>query len=167
MDTLEALFTRRSIRRYTDEPVSEEMIRTLLKAGMYAPSANNRQPWHFVVIRDPALREQIITIHAHAKMLRQAPLAIAVCADTTRSERYWALDCAAATQNILLAAHALGLGAVWLAVYPNPTRVPALSKLLHLPEHVTPVSMVAVGHPAEQKGPVERFRAEAIHYETW
>ncbi len=167
MDTLEALFTRRSIRKYTDEPVSEEMLHTLLKAGMYAPSANNRQPWHFVVIRDRSLLEEITTIHPHAQMLKQAPLAIAVCADTTRSPRYWALDCSAATQNILLAAHALGLGAVWLAVYPNPTRVPAMSKLLHLPEHVTPVTLIAVGHPAEQKGPVERFRPEAVHYDTW
>jgi len=120
MDALETIFSRRSIRQFTNEPISDELIELLLRAGMNAPSAANRQPWRFVIINDRETLNQITTFHHYSLMLHQAPIAILVCGDSERAyERgYLALDCSAATQNILLAAHSLGLGAVWLGIYP-------------------------------------------------
>ncbi len=112
METIEAIMTRRSVRKYTSQEVSEEQVEQLLRAGMQAPSANNGQPWHFVVIRDRAILDEIPKFHPYAQMLKSAPLAILVCADLahTNSPDYWMVDCSAATENILLAAHVLGIG---------------------------------------------------------
>jgi nitroreductase len=167
MDALEVLFTRRSIRQYTDEPVTEEQVRTLLEAGMNAPSANNRQPWHFIVVDERQGLDAIMGVHPHSKMLAQAPLAIIVCADITRSERYWQQDCAAATENILLAARALGLGSVWLGVYPKEDRTEGITRLFDLPEHIRPLCVIAVGHPAEEAGRVERYDSSKVHRNQW
>jgi len=150
MDALEAIFTRRSIRAYTSEPVSEEDLKVILEAAMNAPSASNRQPWHFIVV-----------------MLAQAPLAIVVCGDTKVSSSYWQQDCSAATENILLAARALGLGTVWLGVYPREDRVRGISRLFQLPAHVKPLAVIAVGHPAEEKGRVDRWQEEKVHRNRW
>jgi nitroreductase len=118
MDTLTAIRTRRSIRAYTAEPVSEEMIETLLAAAMQAPSAGNQQPWHFVIIQQRALLDALDEAMPYGKMLHQAALAVVVCAEAALDVRggYWVQDCSAATQNLLLAAHASGLGAVWLGI---------------------------------------------------
>ncbi len=167
MDALEAIFTRRSIRKYTDEPVTEEKIKTLLEAGMNAPSANNRQPWHFIVVDERERLNAIMEVHPYSKMLAQAPLAIIVCGDITRSERYWQQDCAAATENLLLAARALGLGSVWLGVYPKEDRTKGITKIFNLPKNIRPLCVIAVGHPAEEAGCVERYDPSKVHHNQW
>ncbi len=165
MDALEVIFTRRSIRSYTDEPVSEEEIRTLLEAGMSAPSARDRQPWHFIVVDRRERLNQIMEVHPYSKMLAEAPLAIVVCGDTEVSPHYWQQDCSAATENILLAARALGLGSVWLGVYPK--RAEPIHKLFNLPAHIQPLCIIAIGHPAEEKGRVDRYDEAKVHHNTW
>lgn len=167
MDALEALFTRRSIRRYTDEPVSDDDLETILEAGMNAPSANNRQPWHFVVVDDREKLNAIMDIHPYSRMLAEAPVAILVCGDTEVSSGYWQQDCAAATENILLAARALGLGTCWLGVTPNEQRAPAIADLFGLPENMQPLNVIALGHPAEEKGRVDRYSDEKVHKNGW
>jgi nitroreductase len=167
MDALDVIFTRRSIRQYTDEPVTEEQVKILLEAGMNAPSANNRQPWHFIVVDAREQLNAIMEVHPYSKMLEQAPLAIVVCADITRSERYWQRDCAAATENILLAARALNLGSVWLGVYPKEERTKGITRLYDLPEHIRPLCVIAVGYPAEEAGRVERYDSSKVHRNRW
>ena len=167
MDALEAIFTRRSIRAYTSEPVSEEDVKIILEAAMNAPSANNRQPWHFIVVDDRSKLDAIMEVHPYSKMLAQAPLAIVVCGDTKVSSSYWQQDCSAATENLLLAARALGLGTVWLGVYPREDRVNGISRIFQLPAHVKPLAVVAVGHPAEEKGRVDRWQEERVHRNQW
>jgi nitroreductase len=169
MDTLQSIFTRRSIRRYTDQPVSEELIEQILRAAMAAPSAGNQQPWQFVVLTDRKLLDAIPGYHPYAEMLRQASAAIVVCGDLRLESRsgYWVQDCSAATQNLLLAAHALGLGAVWLGVYPREDRVANTQCLCGLPAEVIPLAIVALGHPAEQPKPVDRFKPERVHRNKW
>jgi nitroreductase len=169
MDAFEALMTRRSVRAYTDEPVSDEQVQTILAAGMQAPSANNRQPWHFVVLRRRERLNALAEVLPFGKMLAQAPLGIVVCADAGLQPNagYWTQDCAAATQNILLACHALGLGAVWIGVYPRDERVAALRELLSLPAAVTPLCAIAVGRPAAPVAPIDRFRPDRVHAEQW
>ena len=167
MDALEAIFTRRSIRAYTSEPVSEEDLKVILEAAMNAPSASNRQPWHFIVVDDRSKLDALMEVHPYSKMLAQAPLAIVVCGDTKVSSSYWQQDCSAATENLLLAARALGLGTVWLGVYPREDRVNGISRIFQLPAHVKPLAVVAVGHPAEEKGRVDRWQEERVHRNQW
>lgn len=169
MDVMKAIFTRRSIRKYTDQPVSDELMETLLRAAMAAPSAGNQQPWHFVVIRDRKVLDKIPEFHPHSKMLYQAPVAILVCGDPTveKYEGRWPLDCSAATENLLLAAHAKGLGAVWLAVYPVEERMAKLRELLGIPEHINPFALISLGHPAEEKEPADRYKKERVHQDKW
>ncbi len=169
MEALEAILTRRSIRRYTSEPVPEDLIHRLLQAAMAAPSARNKKPWAFVVVDDRTILEAIPDFHPHAAMLREAPLAIVVCADTTRQplDGYWLQDCSAATENILLAAHALGLGACWVGVQPRPEREQGLRRLLGLPDAIRPVAAVALGWPAEKKPPANRYDPGRVHRNRW
>jgi nitroreductase len=169
METLITIQERRSIRKYTDAPVSPEQIKTLLAAAMAAPSAGNQQPWQFVVVTDKALLAEIPKFHPHASMAPKAPVGILVCGDT-RLEKYagyWVIDCAAAVQNLLLAAHDLGLGAVWTGVYPTMDRVEAFARLLHVPVGVVPHSFIPLGHPAETRQPEDRFRADRVHQNTF
>lgn len=169
MDAIEAIMTRRSIRRYQDKPVPEALITQLLEAAMAAPSASNQQPWQFVVIDDRKLLDMIPSIHPYSQMLKEAPLAILVCGDMrlARHSGYWVQDCSAATENILLAARALGLGSVWLGCHPNDDRCAGLRELLKLPEEVIPLALIAVGYPAEEKGPAQRYNPERVHRNTW
>lgn len=165
MDVLEAILDRRSIRRFTAEDVSREAEQVLLRSAMYAPSAGNQRPWHFVVLRARHLLDAIQTFHPYAGMLREAPLAVLVCADLALETHpgYWMVDCAASTENLLLAAHGLGLGAVWLGVFPREERMDGMTRLLSLPQSVRPFALVAVGHPAEHPPRPERFMPERIH----
>jgi nitroreductase len=169
MDTLDAIFTRRSIRKYTDRPVPEELVAGLLKAAMAAPSAGNEQAWQFIVIRDRALLDAIPKFHPYSAMLKHASVAILVCGDLTleKYKGFWVQDCSAATQNLLLAAAAQGLGAVWTGVYPLEDRVSGMRKLLNLPEHVIPLSLVPVGFPAELPAKADRFKGERVHKDRW
>jgi nitroreductase len=169
MDVLEAILTRRSIRKFIAGKIADEDLQRILKAGMYAPSAHNYQPWQFIVIRDTAILQKIRKVHPYAEMLKTADLAIVVCGDLRREEHtgYLVQACAAATQNILLAAHGQGLGGVWLGVYPRENRIKKISKLLHLPKEIIPVSMVALGLPGEKKEIKERFKQNKVHTNGW
>lgn len=168
MDTIK---NRRSIRKYTDQEVTEETLRELLEAGMCAPSAGNERPWHFIIVKERDHLEEIMKVHQYSRMLKEAPLAIVVCADLTLNKYpgkdYWIQDCAAATENILLAAQEKGLGTCWLGVYPTEERVQGLKKILNLPENVIPVSGIAVGYPAESKAPIERYDETRVHRDRW
>jgi len=164
---MEAIFARRSIRTYTGEPVSREVITELLEAGMAAPSSNNRKPWHFIVIRDRATLTKLAESHPHGKMLSEAAAAIAVCGDTTVSPDFWIQDCAAATENILVAIAALGLGAVWLGCHPREDRVSAIKEVLGVPEHIGILSLLSIGHPGEKKEPRTQYDAKRVHNEKW
>jgi nitroreductase len=169
MEVFDALMSRRSVRDYRSEPVSDEDIEKLLRAGMQAPSAKNERPWHFIVIDDPEILHKIPEFHRNAQMLKNAPLAILVCSDRKLESKRatWIQDCSAATENILLAAHGMGLGGVWLGVFPDAVRVHGLTDLLDLPKDVRPVSLVAVGHPALTPEPVNRFDRRRIHINKW
>ena len=169
MDTFEVILTRRSIRQFTRKTIDEELQKKLLQAAMQAPSARNTQAWQFVVIDDRQILREISNFHPYADMLKQAPLAIAICGDFQLEESvdYLALNCAAATENILLAVHAFGLGAVWLAIHPRKQRIKDLRNLLDLPDDIIPISLVAVGYPKEQKGLANRFNPEKVHYNRW
>ncbi len=166
---MEAIYNRRSIRKFSSRPLPRETIEAIIKAGMNAPSAGNEQPWHFIVIDRRKVLEEIPSVHPHAEMVKQAPVAILVCGDLLleKHEGFWVQDCAAATENMLLAAASLGLGSVWLGVYPRNDRVEGLRKLLNLPDHVIPFSLLPIGHPAEKKAPKNDFHPLRIHYNTW
>lgn len=166
-DLIQTIFARRSIRKYTSEPVSEGDIQTLLEAAMAAPSASNRKPWQYVVVTERETIDALAEAHPHGKMLFDAPLCISVCGDLTEMERYWVQDCSAATENLLLAATALGLGAVWLGVYPRDERVQAVRPILALPDHITPLNLISIGHPAEEKEPRTQFDDARVHRERW
>jgi len=169
MDALENLFSRRSIRKYKNVTLSEKDIKTLLKAAMQAPTARNKQTWQFVVVNERDKLNALMQAHPYAKMLKDAPLAIIVCGDKNLDDSldYLSVNGAAATQNILLAAHALGLGAVWLGVYGREDRMKDISKIFSLPEHIVPISAIAVGVPNEEKPAEDRFDDNKVHYNNW
>jgi nitroreductase len=169
MDIVELLTTRRSIRKYSGKEINEEIVEKLLTASMYAPSAGNQQPWHFVVIRNKVIFQKINEFHPYSKMMLEAGLAILVCGDVSveTNKGYWPVDCSAATENILIAAHGLGLGAVWLGIYPRPDRQDGMRKLFLLPDTIFPFSLISIGYPGEQKTKPERFKQERIHFDKW
>ena len=169
MEALEAIKTRRSIRKFKPQDIPREIYRELLEAAMLAPSAGNEQPWQFVAIDDRRILDQIPLICPTAAMCRQSPLAILVCGDS-RYERYpdfWVQDCSAAVENILLAAHALGLGAVWAGVYPMKDRIEGFRRLFALPDEITPFALVALGYPNEKPAPSKRYKEDRVHYNRW
>lgn len=169
MEAMEAILTRRSIRKYTDRAVSDETVRELLNAAMNAPTAGDQRPWEFVVIRDRAVLDAVPSFHPHSLMLKHAPVGILICGDVTR-EKYpgrWPLDCSAAAENILIASNALGLGAVWLALHPVQERIDGMRHLVGVPEHVVPFCIVSLGYPGEKKAPPDRYDAERVHYDRW
>lgn len=167
----ENIFSRKSVRSFTSEPVSEEHIEAMLKAAMAAPTAVNYQPWRFVVVTDRAQLDAMAEVLPYAKMLKQAPLAIVVCGETTwfegRENPYWQQDCSAATENLLLAAEALGLGAVWTGVYPNMQLAEPLGDFLGLPETVQPLCAIPIGHHDGTTKPRDKWKPENIHYGKW
>lgn len=169
MDLINGIFTRRSIRKYKLGEVSQDQIDILLKAGMYAPSARNQQPWHFMVVNKKEILRLLSEVHPYAKMLTEAQLAILVLGDETLelSKDYWVVDCSAATQNILLAAHGIGLGAVWLGLHPREERKSDVRELFNLPNHIHPLSLISVGIPDQKIEKPERFKKERIHYNEW
>ncbi|MCG3222208.1 MAG: nitroreductase family protein [Candidatus Heimdallarchaeota archaeon] len=166
---MDNILTRRSIRKFVDKPVSDEDIESILRAAMASPSAGNMQPWEFLVIKDRKILDKVPEIHQYAKMALESPIAIVVCCDTSKKVRegFWIQDCSAASQNILLAAHALGLGAVWCGIYPNEERTKAFQELLKMPSDVYPVNIIPIGHPAEEKEPSDRYTEEKIHIDKW
>jgi nitroreductase len=169
MDAIEAILSRRSIRKYKKEAVPKELMDQLLGAAMNAPSAGNEQPWHFIVIQDRKVLDGIPKCHPYSGMLREAPAAIVVCADLQllADKAWWVQDCSAATENILIAAQAKGLGAVWLGVYPKDDRVTGMKDLLGLPQDIIPLSIISVGYPAEEKPYKSSYQPSRIHYDGW
>ena len=165
---LDNILSRKSVRSYTEQDVSQEQIETILKAAMAAPSGVNLQPWRFVVVREQSTKEKLAV--GFNKMIAQAPVAIVVCGVTTRSDGQpngnWTADCAAATEN-LLAVEALGLGAVWTACYPYEVRMEPTIEALGLPEDVKPYCIVPIGYPAGEDKPKDKWKPENIHYEKW
>ena len=177
---LDTIFSRKSVRTYTDQAVSEEQVETLLKAAMAAPTGMNVQPWRFVVVRDQAVKDALAG--PRGGMIAQAPVVIVVCGETTMMRKpwgqpdaeavevengNWALDCSAATENLLLAAEAIGLGAVWTAAYPYPDRMEPVREALALPANVTPLCVVPVGYPGGDDQPKDKWKPENIHYDKW
>lgn len=169
MEFQDVVHTRRSIRSYLDKPVPREMIDILLKAGMAAPSAGNQQPWHFIVLTDRSRLDAVPEFHPYSAMVRQAPVAILVCGDPQGKKwpDFWPQDVSAATQNILLAARDLGLGSVWVGVYPDRDRMAGFTKLLNIPLSLLPFSFIPLGWPGVEFTAKNRFRAELVHDETW
>ena len=169
MDPYTTIITRRSIRKYQAKAVEPAILEQLLTAAMQAPSAVDTQPWHFVVIDDPAILGRIPDVHPYARMAVDAPLAVLVCGDETlvHAPGYLAQDCAAATENLLLAAHALGLGGVWCGVYSQPEREQAFRELLAVPEHAVPFALVVLGYPAETREQPVRYDPRRVHRNGW
>jgi nitroreductase len=168
MEALQAILTRRSVRKYAGKPVGDETVKTLLEAAMSAPSAHNKQPWHFIIIRDRATLTKIPEYHQYSKMLESAALAVVICGDSKVQETdFWIEDCSAATENMLIAANALGLGAVWLGVHPSRQLMEDTRKLLGIPGHVNPLCIVSLGYPSEQKTPRQNYNSERVHADKW
>ena len=166
------MMTRTSIRQYTNESVSKADIETMLRAGMAAPTAVNKQPWHFVVVTDRDLLNALATANRGTGMAAKAPLAIVVCGDMQKTlpgvgQGFWVQDCSAATENILLAANALGLGAVWTGLYPNEERAKAVRDVVKAPEHIVPLCTIVIGHPAEQPKPKDKWKPENVSYNKY
>lgn len=163
------IMTRTSVRQYNDRPISADTLETLLKAGMAAPTAVNKQPWAFVVTTGRDALDSLATLQPR---LQTAAAAITVCGDMTRAiegegRDFWVQDCSAATENILLAAHALGLGAVWTGVYPIAERVDDVSRALALPDSVVPMCIIAVGYPVGDQEPKDKWDPSKVHYQRW
>jgi nitroreductase len=169
METLKAILTRRSIRKYSTKNIPEEYYEVMLKAAMHAPSGRNRQPWHFILVTDRQLLSRIAASCQSWHMLVHAASAIVVCGDLEieDSESFILQDCSAATQNILLAAHELGLGSVWLGVHPREDRLNPIKEILHIPDHIVPVSMVSIGSPNEDREAQDRYNLDRIHQDRW
>lgn len=169
MDTLEVILSRRSIRRYTAKKVSSKTVRKLLEAGMAAPSANHKEPWHFVVITERAILDAVPNFHPYSRMLLEAPLAVLVCGDTSLETRpgYMAQNLSAAVENILIAAQGLGLGAVWLGVYPREERMAGMKDLLKIPDGFIPFALISIGYPAEELPPAQRYSESRVHHNKW
>lgn len=169
MELMDAIRTRRSIRKFEDKPITDDMIHQMLDAAMMAPSAGNAQPWRFVVINDRQVLDSMVDLHPYIKMVAQAQLGIIVCADLSLEKYpgYWVQDCSAAMQNMLLAAHDLGIGCVWTGVYPMEDRVSAFKKMFNMPDNVIPLGFVPMGWPAQAPKSESRFKEDRIHYNTF
>lgn len=169
MEVLEAIFTRRSIRKFTGEPITDQDLETVLRAGFQAPSAHNSQPWEFIIMKDKSNMERIAKVHTYAKMLPNAEACIIVCGDKNKQTMTGFLieDCSAAIQNILLAAHGIGLGAVWCGLYPVTHLTKEVKRVCSLPNHIVPVGMVVLGHKGEERTQEDRYDIAKLHYEVW
>lgn len=171
MTDLSCIFNRRSVRKYTGESVSSEHEETLLSAGFSAPSAHNSRPWEFIVVRNKERLEALSEVRTYWKMLKSADLAIIVCGNLTEykgsTKEFFVQDCSAATQNILIAAEGLGLGAVWLGCYPTKEGPEGVARVLDIPEGIIPLSVISVGHPAEHAKPHPEIVREHVHYDKY
>ncbi len=166
---MKAILGRRSIRKFTGEKIPDEDVKKFLEAAMAAPSACNQQPWHFLVVRDKKTHDAIMEIQPYTKMLEKSSVAILVCADPNLQTcpGFWVQDISAATENLLLAVHAMGYGATWCGIYPSDERVWKIRELLGLPKQVMPLNVIAIGVPDEEKPPSDRYNEERVHHEKW
>ncbi|MCL7489497.1 MAG: nitroreductase family protein [Desulfobulbaceae bacterium] len=170
-EKLNFIFSRRSVRKYENREVDDAMIQDLLEAGMAAPSAVARDPWHFIVLKDRETIDKLAGVLTHGQMLRQATAAFVVCGDITQAhdglESYMLQDLSAAVENILLAANALGLGTCWLGVHPRPERMEGIKNLFALPDHIIPMCSIALGWPKDPPPARTRFNPDKVHLEKW
>ncbi len=167
---LNSIMTRNSVRKYTNQRISEESVEKMLRAGMAAPTAGNRQPWEFYVVRDTSIIKQFPSVTKYANMTEDAQLAIVVCGVPSEAfpeeKNYWIQDVSAATENILLAAHAQGIGAVWCGVYPGEDRVATLRNLLQVPDKLVPFNIIVMGYPDGEQIVKDKWKPSKIHYVT-
>ena len=168
---IENIMTRTSIRQFTDQPIAKDTLDLIVKAGMAAPSAVNAQPWAFVVVTEKEVLDSLNVVKPWFN-LKTATAAVVVCGDLSKAmegpgSEYWVQDCSAATENMLLAAHAYGLGAVWCGVYPIEETVAGVKRVLDLPENIIPLCVVTMGYPNENPEPKDKFKVENIHYQKW
>ncbi len=169
-DAIEAIMTRRSVRAFTDKAVTDEQIETILRAAMAAPSAYNEQPWQFIVVKDKNKIEAAAKLNKYASWAKNAPVGILTCVDSSKikhQQGYGIIDVSIATQNILLAVHALGLGATWTGIYPNEEVMPRFVQEFNLPENITPLAYVPIGYPKKPSGRKDTFDTKRIRYNTW
>ena len=178
-EALEVIYTRRSVRSFTGEAIPRESLIKILKAGMAAPSARNIQPWAFVAVTERGLLDSLCERLPYAKMLDKAGAAIIVCGlpgkdavsvgqyKDTIGGKYWVMDCSAAAENILLACHSMGLGAVWTAAYPNEDRMTAVRDIIGVPEDVMPLAGIPIGVPKDKGKVTDKFKEENIRWERW
>ena len=166
---MDPVLSRRSIRKYTDKPVTHDQLMLLVRAAMAAPSADDERPWHFIVITDQNIRSRIPDIHPFAHVAITAPAVIIVCGDESlqKMQGFWIQDCAAATENILIEAHQLGLGAAWIGIFPVEGRVEGFRRLLDMPDNIIPFSLVVLGYPGEFREPADRFDEARLHFNRW
>lgn len=174
MNTLDAILTRRSIRKFTNKSIDDETVHTLLTAAMAGPSAVNARPWSFLVVRDRDTLDKMADANGRAAApLKEAALAILVCGDLARAfpkaPNYWITDASIAAQNILLAAHERGLGGVWLGTWPQEEKMARQRELFALPENIIPYAILALGHPAEDRAgqPHPDYEEDRVHFEKW
>lgn len=170
--TLTTIYNRKSVRHYTDRLVSKEQLTEMVKAGMAAPSAVDKRPWAFVAISDRAMLDRLAEALPYAKMLKKATAAIVVCGDMNKaltgdSQAYWIQDCSAATQNILLAAESMGLGAVWTGVHPIKDREATVTGILNAPSHIIPLNVIAIGYPTGEEQPKDKWDVSNLHWDKW
>lgn len=169
-ETLHTILKRKSVRKFENRPIEREKVELILRAAMSAPSARNQQPWAFVVIDDLALLKKLGNELPYAKMLLDGRLAIVVCGDLSvnpEKSEYWVQDCAAATQNILLAVESIGLGAVWTGVYPVAERIKTVRENLNLPENIIPLCVIPIGYPAVETSVIDKWKETNLHYNKW
>ncbi len=169
-EAIKNLMTRRSVRAFTDQAVTEQQLDIILRAAMAAPSAYNEQPWEFIIVDDKAKLEAISKINKYATYAKHAPLGILTCVDTNKikhQQGYGIIDVSIATQNILLAVHALGLGATWTGIYPNEELIPPFIKEFNLPENIIPLAFVPIGYPKNTPKHKDHFKPERIRKNTW
>ncbi len=169
---IENIMTRTSIRKFKQQPVEAEKVETMLRAAMAAPTAMNKQPWHFVVVDDKNVLNALAGPGRRGDMLRNAPLAIVVCGNMEKAPEgqgrdFWIQDASAATENLLLAAHALGLGAVWTGLYPIIERAGQVNQVLGMPETIIPLCTVVIGYPDEQPAPKDKWKPENVSYNAY
>jgi len=169
MEFTDVTMTRRSIRAFTDQDVSDNDVEMIMRMGMTAPSAGNQQPWEVLVVRDKAALQKIPEFHPYAKMVAIAPVAIVVCGNPTdiKWPAFWPQDCAAATQTMLLAARDLGIGSVWAGIYPEESRMAGARDLCNIPAAIIPFALIVLGWPAQEFKAVERFNPRKVHLEKW
>ena len=163
---IETIFARKSVRSFLPDPVEEEKIELLLKAGMAAPSGKNIQPWEFIVVDDRATLDAMAEELPYAKSLKESPMAIIVCGDSAKSF-YWYLDCSASAQNILLAAESIGLGAVWTAAYPYEDRMDVVKKHIDMPDNIVSLCVIPVGYPSSPQPAKDKWDATKVHRNNW
>ena len=168
---ISAIMTRASVRQFTSQPIGADTLDLLVKAGMAAPTAMNLQPWAFIVVTEQQMLDSLAAVHPYSN-LKTATAAIIVCGDLEKAadefgRDFWIQDCSAATENILIAAHAMGLGAVWCGVYPNPKVVPGVTRVLSIPERIIPLNIITMGHPAAETEPKDKWNPQNVHYQKW